>query len=186
MQQGVVDGQVHRRHRYARCLGQRRGGAQQRLHRLLRQRLPLLQQLHQGGLDRRFALLVGEVQDPHIFLVRAGRLLRHQGVIGPAIRYGRIQLFAVHVTGERSRLPHQPADDVSVIDPMFVRATQARHPLHHLLGVPNLDVLQAQTHLHLLADQPCRHRVNVLLYLDRAAPPHAHAQPFQRLQALGR
>jgi hypothetical protein len=69
---------------------------------------------------------------------------------------------------------------------MLVLATQARHPLHQLLGIPHLDLLQAQARFHFFATQPGRHRVGVLLHADRAAPLHAHAHALQRLQPVGR
>jgi hypothetical protein len=67
---------------------------------------------------------------------------------------------------------------------MLVLATQARHPLYQVFGIPHLDLLQDQPHFHVFAQQPRRHRGGIVLHADRAAPPHAHAQPLQRLQPL--
>ena len=69
---------------------------------------------------------------------------------------------------------------------MLVLTTQARHPLHQLLGIPYLDLLQTEAHFHFFAQQPRRHGVGIVLHADRAAPPHPHAQPLQRLQPLAR
>jgi hypothetical protein len=137
-------------------------------------------------LDTAFALLAGQIQDPHILPVGTARLLRHQGVVGAPIGHGRIQILPVHVPRKRSGLPHQPADDVPVVDVMLVLAPQAWHPLHQLLGVPDLDLLQADPCLDLLATQPRRHRVGVVFHPDRAATPHAHPHALQGLQALRR
>jgi hypothetical protein len=88
----------------------------------------------------------------HILLIRTSRLLRQQSIISTPICQGRIQLFTIHVAGKRARLPHQPVDDVPVIDPMLVLAPQARQTLHQLLRIPNLDLLHADPRLHLRAD----------------------------------
>jgi hypothetical protein len=122
----------------------------------------------------------------HVLLVGASRLLSHQRVIGAPIGQRRVQLFAIHVAGKRPGLPHQPVDDVPVVDPVLVLAPQTRQTLHQFLGIPDLDLLQADPRLHLQADQPRRHRVGVVLHLDGAAPTHTHTLPFQRLQAPGR
>jgi len=118
----------------------------------------------------------------HILLVGTARLLRHQGVVGASIRQRRIQLFAVHKAGKRPGLAHQPGNDVPVVDPMLVPAPQARHPLHHFLGIPDLDGLHTNPCLNLLADQTRRHRVGVVFHADGAPPPHTHALPLQAVE----
>jgi hypothetical protein len=126
------------------------------------------------------------MQQTHILLVGTPWLLRHQGVVGPPIGQRRIQIFAVHIAGERPRLPHQPADDVPVVDLMLVLAPQARHPLHQFLGIPDLDGLHANPRLNLLADQTRRYRVGLVFDADGAPPPHTHALPLQALEPVPR
>jgi hypothetical protein len=122
----------------------------------------------------------------HILLVRTSRLLRHQGVIGPPIGQRRIQIFPVHITGERSGLADQPTDDVPIVDLMLGLAPQTRHPLQQLLGIPHLDLLHAYPHFDLLTDQARWYRVGVLFHPNGAATPYPHPLSFQRLQALSR
>jgi hypothetical protein len=87
----------------------------------------------------------------HILPVGRSGLLFQQSVVGPAIIHGRIQVFAIHVAGKGARLAHQPFDNVPVIDPMLVLATQTRHALHQLLSMPHLDLFHADTRLDLFA-----------------------------------
>ena len=115
--------QIHRRHRNGSRLGERRGPAQERPHRLFAQRLPLVKQLGQRLFNLGFAFFAGQVQELHVFLVGTSGLLLHQGVVRPTIVQRRIHIVAVDVAGKRSGLPHQPADDVPVVDPMLVLAT---------------------------------------------------------------
>jgi hypothetical protein len=72
---------------------------------------------------------------------------------------------------------------VPVVDALLVLAAQTFVPLHQLLGVPDLQRLRTQPHVHHLADQSRRHRVHVLLHPDRAAPADTDPQPLQALQA---
>ena len=118
----------------------------------------------------------------HILLVRTSGLLSQQRVIGASIRERWIQIFTVNVAGKRPRLPHQPADDVPVVDLMLVLAAQAWQALHQLLGIPDLNLVHADPRLHLLADQPRRHGVGVLFHPDGAAATHTHTLALQRVQ----
>ena len=88
----------------------------------------------------------------------------------------------VAVVHKRPRLAHQPVDHVTIIDPVLAAATQTRHPLHTLLRVPHLDLLGADPRLHPLTDQTARHRVDVALDMNRAAPVHTHRPPLARFQ----
>jgi hypothetical protein len=69
---------------------------------------------------------------------------------------------------------------------MFGLATQPLHRLHQRTRVPYLDDLGTNPRFHPLAHQPRRHRVDVLLHLDRAALAHPRPLTFQRLQSPGR
>jgi hypothetical protein len=118
----------------------------------------------------------------YILFIGTSRLLRHQGVVSPPIGHRRIQIVAIDIAGKGPGLAHQPTDDVAVVDPMLILAAQARHPLDQLLGIPDLDLLQADADLDLDADQPRRHRVGMVFHLDGTAATDAHAFSFQRLQ----
>jgi hypothetical protein len=87
------------------------------------------------------------------------------------------------ILGKRSRLAHQPVDDVPVVHLMFVAAPQPRQTLDELLGIPHFQVFRVQPHLHLLADQPTRQHVAVSLHMNQAALVHATLQALTRFQA---
>ena len=65
---------------------------------------------------------------------------------------------------------------------MFRLPTQPFHRLLQHAAMPHFDQLGADPHLHPCADQPRRHRVGVLLDLDRAPLAHTHLLSLQRLQ----
>jgi hypothetical protein len=178
--------QIHRRHRHLGGDRQRRVFAQQGAHRLFAQRPLLRQQRNQRRRDPALAFLRRQPQQPHIFAIRTGRLLPRQRVVGPAKRHARIQIVAIHVAGERPRLAHQPVDHVPIVDAMLALATQTLHRLHQRAGVPHLDRLCADPQFHLLTDQTRRHRVRILLDLDRAPLAHARPLALQRVQPLPR
>ena len=60
----------------------------------------------------------------------AARFTQH--VVGHAEAAGGEQVLPVAVVGERSRLAHQPVDDVPVVDPVLAASTQPRQLLHLL------------------------------------------------------
>jgi hypothetical protein len=92
----------------------------------------------------------------------------------------------VAVVHERSRLADQPVDHVPVFDPVLASTTQTRQPLHTLPGVPHLDLLHADPRLHPLPDQAARHRIHVVLHMNRAATVHTHRPPLARFQTPAR
>lgn len=71
---------------------------------------------------------------------------------------------------------------MAIVDPVLGLATQAFHRLHPRPRVPHLNHLGTDARLDPLPPQACRHRVNVLLHLDRAALADPHRLTFQRLQ----
>jgi hypothetical protein len=174
--------EIRRRHGHRRGHARRLLLTQQRLHRPRAHRRRPGQQLRQGRRHGRLAFARRQVQHLHVVLVRAGAILRLQGVVGLAERGRRVQVSPEGVAGERPRLAHQPADDMAVVDGVLALPAQPRHPLHQGVGVPHLDLLHAQAHLDDLADQPRRHGVGVAPHLDGAAPAHAHPQALLRLQ----
>jgi hypothetical protein len=83
---------------------------------------------------------------------------------------------------ERTRLAHQPVDDVPVVDLVPVAAPQPWHLLHALLPIPHLQVLRVHAHRHLFADQAARHRVAVPAHVNQAAAIHAALHELPRFQ----
>jgi len=185
-QQRIVLPKIHRRHRHIRIGAYVLFLSQQFPKRTHTQHCRTFEQLHQRRLDQALAGLGGQVQNLHVGLVRTRAVLVLQSVVSPPKGRRRIQIRAVHVACKRSRLAHQPNDDVPIIDLMLVLPTQPRHPLHQRVRVPDLDLLDADPRLDVFADQTRRHRVRVITYLDRAATPHTHPPPFLRLQTPGR
>jgi hypothetical protein len=182
LQQGIVLPQIHRRHLHPRRTRQRRRLPQQRSHRLRAQQDLGCQQFLQGFGHHRFSLLSGQMQDPQVFLVRSARLIRQQRVIRLPEDHRRIQVLPIHVPRERPRLPHQPRNDVAIIDAVLVLAAQPLHALHPLARIPDLDVVGTDPRLNDFAPQPGRHRVRVVPHPDRAATAHFHTLTLQRLQ----
>lgn len=126
------------------------------------------------------------MEQPQVLAVRDSARVRAQHVVGDAERGRREQVLPVPVRGERTRLADQPVDHVPVVDPVLAATTQPRHPFHHPLGVPHLDVLGVQPNVHALTDQPARHRVRVPLDVDRAARIHLGLDAARRLEPTRR
>jgi hypothetical protein len=144
------------------------------------------EQLHQDPLHEGFAFLGRQVQDPHVLLVRTAGLLNQKTVVSPTKRLRRIQVGAVHVASERTRLADQPVDHVTVVDPMLVLTPQTRHPLDQLLCIPHLDLLDPDPDLDLLTDQTRWHRIRILLHADGTATLDTHLLPIHRFQTFPR
>lgn len=139
---------------------------------------PFPQQPLQHLLDSAFRLPGRQLQDPQVLLHRSRRLLPDQRVVRPPKVARRKQVRLVAVVGKRSRLADQPVDHVPVFDPVLATAPQPGQPLDTLLRVPHLDLLHADPRLHPLPDQSRRHRVHVVLHMNRAAPVHPHRPPL--------
>jgi hypothetical protein len=69
---------------------------------------------------------------------------------------------------------------------MLVFATQTRHPLDQLLAIPYLDLLHPDPGLDLLADQPRRHRIRILLHANGTAPLDTDTLAATRFQTFSR
>jgi hypothetical protein len=87
-----------------------------------------------------------------ILLIRSIGIPFPQLVIGQSEPARRKQVAPIPIVGERSRLPHQPVDDVPIRDPVLPPPPQPGQFLHPLLGVPDLQPLGVQPHFHPLAD----------------------------------
>jgi hypothetical protein len=142
----------------------------------------LIQEVAQGNFHGGLVVPRRQVQDPQVLLVGRAGLGSRQRVVGPPEGARREQLLPVAVLGERPRLAHQPVDDVAVVHPALAPPAQPRQHLDPPLGVPDLQVLDEQPHLHLLADQPAGHRVAVAADVDQAALVHPRPQPLARLE----
>jgi hypothetical protein len=59
----------------------------------------------------------------YVLLIGTSRLLRHQRVVGTPIIQRRIKIFTILITREGARLPHQPINDVPIINGVLVLAT---------------------------------------------------------------
>jgi len=127
------------------------------------------QQLLQHRLDPGLALARRQVQDAQVLLGRPLRPLLDQSVVDQTEATRREQVVAVAVVGERSRLAHQPVDDVPVVDAVLAPAAQTRTAFDEALRVPDLEVVGMQTDFHPFADQPAGHRVGVATDVDGAA-----------------
>ena len=72
---------------------------------------------------------------------------------------------------------------MAIVDAVLRLTTQSLHRLHQCARVPHLDLLAADACFQPLAFQSRRHRVGVLLYLDRGPLAHAHTLTLQGFQA---
>jgi hypothetical protein len=184
IQQSVIHGQVHRGDHH---VGRRPDWVvltQPLFHTVGIQRLARIEQARQRRLHPGLTLACRQVQDSQILLGCPSRLLLHQQVVGHAEAAGGEQVGPIAVVGERSRLAHQPVDDVPVVDLVLAASAQTGQFFHPLLGVEDLDPLGVQSRLDPLADQPTGHRVDVPFHPHDAARFHAHTQPFARFQAV--
>jgi hypothetical protein len=75
---------------------------------------------------------------------------------------------------------------VAIVDVALVQPPQTRHALHQSVGIPDLDLLDANPYFHHLANQTRRHGIAVVLHHHCAAPAHAQISSFLRLQTLSR
>jgi hypothetical protein len=123
-----------------------------------------------------------QVQHLKVFLVRPGRVLRHQGVISQPEHAGGKQLLPIAVLGKRSRLAHQPVNDVPVIHPVLVATPQTWQLLDQVLRVPHLHPFGIKPRLDHLPNQPAGHRVTVALQVNQAARVHATGLLLTRFQ----
>jgi hypothetical protein len=157
IQQVVIDGQLHQRHRH---IGRRPARAvltQPLLHTGGVERAAQIEQGCQRRLHARLTLACRQVQDSQVFLGRPSRLPLKQKIVGHAETAGGEQVGTVTIVGECSRLADQPVDDVPVVDLVLTPAAQPGHLLHALLGVEEFDPFCVQPSLDPLADEPAGH-----------------------------
>jgi hypothetical protein len=117
-----------------------------------------------------------------IRLVCRRRLLRHQGVIRQPKHPGWKQLLAITILRKRPRLPHQPVNDVAVIDAVVGASPQPHHLLHLLAAVPDFNPLRKYPRFDQFSDQPAVHRVAVPLHGDQTTGVNPYPRPPGALQ----
>jgi hypothetical protein len=112
----------------------------------------------------------GELQDPQILHVGALAMRGLQGIEGASKRHRGKQILAIAIARKRTGLPHQPANDMAVVDPVLVLASQARHGLHQLPAVADLDDIGMHAGFDRMAHQPRRHGIGPVRDANRAPP----------------
>ena len=99
-----------------------------------------------------------------------------QPIIGHAkIARGK-QLLAILIVLERAGFSDQGINHVPIVDRSSTAADQSRHPLDEHPLVRDLDELGRDLDIHLLTDQPTRHRIAVRPHANCAALRHADAR----------
>lgn len=84
---------------------------------------------------------------------------------------------------ERTRLTHQPVDQVPIVDVALVTPTQPGQSLHQMLPVPYFQMIDVHANVHTLADQPARHRIDVAVDANQAAAVHARRLSLARFHS---
>jgi hypothetical protein len=186
LQEPVVHPQVHVHNQH---LGHRRRPAtlRKRLHDdLAVGRLPGVEQPPQGVVNPALSLLTRQTEDLQVLLDRAARPPVLQHVIGDPESTGRKHRVAVAVLLERSRLAHQPVDDVAVLDAMLPSATKPRQGVDLAGAVPDLQGLGHDVNIQQLTDQSAGQRVGVAADVDRAPRIDPRLEPAGHLQPASR
>jgi hypothetical protein len=186
LQEPVVHPQVHVHDQHVRH--RRRSAAlRDRLHDgLAVGRLPGVEQQPQGVVDPALPFLGRQAKDLQVLLDRAATPSVLQHVIGDPEPAGRKHRVAVAVLLERSRLAHQPVDDVAVLDAVLPPATKPRQGVDLAGAVPDLQGLGHDVNIQQLTDQSAGQRVGVAADVDRAPrvdpslDPSGHLKPASR------
>jgi hypothetical protein len=92
------------------------------------------------------------MQDAEILSIRRRRIARDQGIVGLTEATRWEEFLTKSITRKRSRLTHQPVDDVTIFNVALVSSAQPGHVLHQLLGKPHFHVLHVQPDINLLTD----------------------------------
>jgi len=158
----LLDGQSNRLRRDGRALGD--GQTQRLLHRVL-------------------AIPGRQLQDLQVFTdALASTVVAAKPIVGDAKVAGRKHILPILVVLERTRLPDQRIDHVTVIDRVLASARQTRHPLDFASRVPDLDEFGVDHDVDPVANQPAGNRIRVPLDLDRAAT--ADSDPPETLPVI--
>jgi len=144
----------------------------------------------QGVVDSALALPRRKQENLQVFLDRAAGMARFQDVIGHAKPAGGKHRVAMAIALERARLAYQPVDHVAVIDPILAPAAKPWQAVDLARAVPDVEMIDADVHIDLFADQAAGQRVDVAADVDRAtgidfrrdSPRHLHASSRQGSQ----
>ena len=110
-----------------------------------------------------------------------------EAVVGHAEPTGGEQVFAIAVPLKRPRLAHQPVDDVPIIDTRCLLRPRSRGKRStSRLGVPDLQVLDVEPDLDLLADQSAGDRIGIAVHVDQAARIHPGIETLATLVTVVR
>ncbi len=133
-----------------------------------------------------FSFPRGQEQDRQVILDRAAGPLVLQEVVSHPEPAGGKHRIAVVVLLERSRLAHQPVDDVAVLDAMLAPASESRQGVDLSGPVPDVEGFGTDMNVHLFTDQTTGQRVGVAADMDRAPgidtdlESPSHLQPASR------
>jgi hypothetical protein len=126
LQELIVQRQVHLNDRHVGHRRQPLACADQAGHGLAAERFFPVEQEPQGLVDSVLAFPRREVEDLQVVLDRAAGPLVLQDVISHAESTGGKHRVAVVIALERARLPHQPVDEVAVLDPSLAPTAKPR------------------------------------------------------------
>jgi hypothetical protein len=186
LQEPVVHPQVHVYDQHIRHCDGPAALRKRRRDRLAVGCLPGVEQQPQGVVNPALSLLARQEEDLQILLDRAARPPVLQDVVGDPEPAGRKHRVAVAVLLKRSRLAHQPVDDVAVLDAMLASAPQPGETVNLAGAVPDFKGLGHDMNIDKLTDQPAGQRVGVAADVDRAPridpglEPAGHLQPARR------
>jgi hypothetical protein len=146
----------------------------------------LVKQEPQCLIDVAFSLPRGQQEDRQVILDHAAGPPVLQEVVSHPESAGGEHRIAVAVLLERSRLAHQPVDDVAVLDAMPASASESRQGVDLSGPVPDVEGLGSDVNIHLFADQSAGQRIGVAADVDRAPgidpglESPGHLQPASR------
>ena len=133
-----------------------------------------LKQSFDRTFDGRLAHPSGQIKDFQVLAACTRRPFFQEFVVRHAEPNARKQVVVPAVVLERARLADEAVDHVSIVDSVLALAVQTRQTLGASLCVPDFEMFGKDANLHLLADQPTRHAVDVVLDDDRARTTNRH------------
>ena len=117
----------------------------------------------------------GNLQNLHVhFVGHFLRMRRSQDVPRHAKTACRKHLFAILITGKRSRFSYQRINNVAIVNGRLILADDSRHRLDQMAMMSHRDLFGSDAKIDKLAYQPTWHRVRVGPHIDRAAATDAN------------
>ncbi len=92
-----------------------------------------------------------------------------EAVVGQAEPRGRKQIVAVGVVRERSRLPHQRVDHMSVMHRVLVPTDESWQRVGEFVRVPDFHAVGEESGFDPFTDQSAMHRVGAAVNVDQAS-----------------